>query len=68
MNPTILQRARCVLLWILWPVKPNSQKTFADVDQSDAADALLRMASADASTFKPDKKLHDEAKSMETYR
>jgi hypothetical protein len=44
-------------------VKPDSQKTFADVDQSDAADP---MASADASTFKPDKELHDEAKTMET--
>ena len=46
---------------------PDSQETFADVDQSDVADALLRMASTDVSIFKPVKVLHDKAKTMETY-
>ena len=39
---------------------PDCKETFADVDQSDVADDLLRMASTDVSTFRPDKELHDK--------
>jgi len=43
----------------------ESQETFADVDESDAADALLCIASTDVSTFKPDKELDAATSLME---